>query len=431
MSVFQDPKTNHWGFRVVALRPSGEKERLRGSARQWGQKDSAGGAREAERLAIERFRATGETKPPSKGASAAGAGDVSPLDAPATVPAAAIAGTPTVPTVEEYSEEWLRKSAADDKPATYRHKKQSLQHHIIPRFGKLRLDEVRGPLVESWRLHLRDERKLAPATVSRLLAQLRSLLGYAHRNEVITRLPPWPTQKVPLPEPEFLSFEDADKLLAAAWRDLVPFGAMAIVALRTGLRHGELTALEWGDIDLPRKRLWVRLSRVDGVVGTTKSGVGREVPLPDDAIKALATIFRKRRSALVFSTEDGGPLEYWVTTNALKLLCRAAGLLPFGWHLLRHSYASHLAMRGISLKAIQELLGHSSIKITERYSHLQKGILYDAVARLTEPPPSGGRSDGLRRSHGRSEKSRHARSEKSRHARIPGRKMAETAKASA
>jgi len=66
--------------------------------------------------------------------------------------------------------------------------------------------------------------------------------------------------------------------------------------------------------------------------------------------------------------------------------CRKAGLRQIGWHVLRHTYASHLAMRGAPLKAIQELLGHATIEMTMRYSHLSPGVRRDVVRMLDALP---------------------------------------------
>jgi site-specific recombinase XerD len=71
---------------------------------------------------------------------------------------------------------------------------------------------------------------------------------------------------------------------------------------------------------------------------------------------------------------------------------RAAGLRPIGWHTGRHTFASHLAMRGVPLKVIQELLGHASIVTTQRYAHLAPHVARDAVKLLDRAPirPIGG-----------------------------------------
>jgi site-specific recombinase XerD len=104
-------------------------------------------------------------------------------------------------------------------------------------------------------------------------------------------------------------------------------------------------------------------------------------PLGEDVHVALKT-HRHLRSPLVFCNADGRMLTDSEQKNPLPHACKRAGLRSVGWHTLRHSFASHLAMRGVTLKVIQELLGHASILMTMRYAHLAPQITRDAVRML-------------------------------------------------
>jgi integrase len=132
----------------------------------------------------------------------------------------------------------------------------------------------------------------------------------------------------------------------------------------------------------------VRQSIVLGKVGTPKSGYAREVPLGEDVLKAFKA-HRHLRGPLVFCDLDGRMLTAGNPRWWIERACKRAGLRQLGWHCLRHTFASHLAMRGAPLKAIQELLGHATIQMTMRYAHLAPEVARDAVRLLDSGVTSG------------------------------------------
>ena len=87
----------------------------------------------------------------------------------------------------------------------------------------------------------------------------------------------------------------------------------------------------------------------------------------------------------MFCNRDGTMLLHNQSVPHLKRACKRAGLRPIHWHVLRHTFASHLAMRGVPLKAIQELLGHATMEMTMRYAHLAPAMKQQAVAVLDLP----------------------------------------------
>jgi site-specific recombinase XerD len=91
---------------------------------------------------------------------------------------------------------------------------------------------------------------------------------------------------------------------------------------------------------------------------------------------------RHLRGPLVFCGADGHMLTKNEVKHPLWRAYRKAGLRQIGWHVLRHTYASHLTMRGAPLKVVQELLGHSTIRMTEKYAHLSPNVKTDAVKLL-------------------------------------------------
>jgi integrase len=130
--------------------------------------------------------------------------------------------------------------------------------------------------------------------------------------------------------------------LDGEWRTLI------LVALRTGMRQGELRALRWQDVDLVAGRIFVRQNIVRGHVGTPKSGKPREIALGEEVRVALKA-HRHLRGPLVFCDMGGHVLTKGEMKHPLWRARKKAGLRPIGWHVLRHTFASHLAMRGAPL----------------------------------------------------------------------------------
>jgi integrase len=155
------------------------------------------------------------------------------------------------------------------------------------------------------------------------------------------------------------------------------------LAVSTGLRRNELLALRWRDVDLESEMLLVR-NREDGSF-KTKSGKERMVPLAGDAVLLLSEMKESDRPSpgdSVFTDDDGGNIRPDRVSKRFKRYVRQAGLSGaerISFHTLRHTCASWLAMKGTPLRVIQGILGHSSVNVTERYSHLRPEIASKAM----------------------------------------------------
>jgi integrase len=197
--------------------------------------------------------------------------------------------------------------------------------------------------------------------------------------------------RVTLADFQFLSFEETERFLRAAapeWR------AFLVTALKTGLRVGELLALRWEDLDLVAGRIVVRRTLWHDQEGTPKGGRNREVPLSDEAVATLKA-HRHLKGPYVFCERDGKRLNHNRVKDVVPRTCARAGLAKrLTTHGLRHTFASHLVMRGVAIKAVQELLGHATIDMTMRCAHLSPDVKRDAVQVLDRPPmrPAGAES---------------------------------------
>ena len=207
-----------------------------------------------------------------------------------------------------------------------------------------------------------------PATVNHELATLRHLYTMAIDWRYVSRNPVKAVKPLKLPpgRVRYLVPEEREALLAACDARLRP---VVLVLLHTGLRRGELLALTWADVDLHHRGLTVRDS---------KTHRARQVPLNDTCLSVLRTRSRPADAqATVFPDWTRDAL-----TMAFRRAVTRAGVKDFRLHDCRHDAASQLAMRNVSLRTIQELLGHADPRMSAKYAHLSHAALADAVKLL-------------------------------------------------
>jgi integrase len=217
-------------------------------------------------------------------------------------------------------------------------------------------------------------------TAQKYYLALSSSFEAAVRWGHILRNPFRSVQKPKVPEllPVFLSKSEFRTLMGAIseeyLRELVYF------AVCTGMRQGEILSLRWPQVDLSRRVITVSSSQAF----ITKNKRARVIPMTVGLLMMLA----ERRDQVTSQSDpvfqvDGLPLKADRVTKAFKRAVRSAGLSErIHFHTLRHTFASWLAQDGVSLFAIQKLLGHSSANVTQIYSHLQPDQMHDTVNRL-------------------------------------------------
>ncbi len=274
-----------------------------------------------------------------------------------------------VPTLEQFQERFLTYSENNNKHSSVVSKRQLLDDHLLPFFGQMALSAIGPAQIEDFKAHMRKKksaaraRKEAPTkaallkrgdvepkplslkTINNVLSALSKLLALAQEQGEIAQAPRVKLfGKLPKPTFDFLSFEEAARLIDAAepeWR------ALLLVALKTGLRQGELIGLQWSDLDLAQARRNVRRTIWRGVTDLPKGGRERTVDLPASAVDALKA-HRHLRGRFVFCLEDGQPLTEGKMKQPLRRALNRAGISReegrIGWHDLRHTYASHLAV---------------------------------------------------------------------------------------
>ncbi len=136
--------------------------------------------------------------------------------------------------------------------------------------------------------------------------------------------------------------------------------------------------MQWPDINMGKRFLMVRHNIFRGRVGSPKSHKERIVPLSFPTVEALLTLERSA-SGYVFTDDKGKPLTDNKCKWPLKRACAHAGIRQISWHVLRHTFASHLVQNGVSIMEVQRYLGHADVRTTQRYAHLNPEIDHSAV----------------------------------------------------
>lgn len=300
----------------------------------------------------------------------------------------------------EFADEFMRDYAeVNNAPSTIYSKNVILKTYLKPFFGKLNLDQIGTDDIDKFvGQHKRTGARAN--TVRNYLRVLRRILSLAVEYEVLARVPK--VRKVQDDEDDrgdfkFLTFEQAERLLAGA-RPEPEWWTMILLALKTGMRQGEILALRWEHVDLDRGVIHVRRSVWEGTEKRPKSKKPRDIPI--SAVREALVQHRHERGPYVFCNAEGKPFTKQECRRPLARALKRAGLPHFGWHSFRHTFASHLVMKGVPLPAIQQLLGHSVITVTMRYAKVAAEVKTDAVALLdpkVEPPEMG---NGTRAAHG-------------------------------
>lgn len=292
-----------------------------------------------------------------------------------------------VPTLGEFGPRFVDGHARANrhKPSGIAATEMIVRVHLVPTLGSRRLDAIGNEEVQ--RLKLALSRK-APKTVNNVLTVLSVLLKKGVEWGVIERMPcSIKLVSAPKPAMSFYDFEEYARLLKAAqgvdWRAEL----LVLLGGEAGLRSGEMVALEWRDVDVNKGLLCVERSAWKGQVAAPKGGRLRHVPLTRRLAAALRQ-HRHVRGPRVMYQDDGKPLTEKVVQNLVTRAARRARVVGNGPHILRHTFCSHLAMRGAGARAIQELAGHRSLTTTQRYMHLSSAAVEGAIRLLDQPTPS-------------------------------------------
>lgn len=273
----------------------------------------------------------------------------------------------------------------------------AINAHILPPLGSLRVAKLTTGIIRRWHdnvaakpARLRTKRgaeqkfrepsqdpevmRRRQATANRVLTVLKAVLNFAWREGRAASDEAWRKVKafrgVDEARIRYLSDAECVRLVNACDPSFRP---MVQAALLSGCRYGELASLQVSDYNAEAGTLWIRQA---------KGGRGRHVILTDEGQRFFATVSAGKPSdALMFTRPNG---DAWGKSHQQRPLveaCEQAKIAPaVSFHLLRHTYASRLAMRGVALHVIAHNLGHADTRMTERhYAHLCPSYVADTI----------------------------------------------------
>ncbi len=231
--------------------------------------------------------------------------------------------------------------------------------------GVGRLMDITPRIIEEFKASLLKRCK--PRTINHYLVFIKAMLNKAVEWKHLRENPLKGLKKLKDPglrEPRYFSKTEIEKILETAH----PFmQKVTKILLYTGMRRSELVYLTWEDIDFQNKRIRIQSKPESGF--HTKSYRPRSVPMNPELEKLLMDL--PPHGKFIFDNGKGQPLHHpdYYTQEFIKIL-KKADIRDGSLHSLRHTFASYLVMGGVDLRTVQELLGHSTLKVTEQYSHL-------------------------------------------------------------
>jgi integrase len=244
------------------------------------------------------------------------------------------------------------------------------------------------PLKDIKPIHLERIKKIladagrSAQTARHVLAAVRQVFNFAKRHGLYNGDNPVSLVKKPMTDSRrlrFLTHDEADHLLEALAERESNVHDMALLALHCGLRAGEVFSLTWGDVDMERGVLLLR---------DTKSGKSRAAFMTEAVKDMLAAMERRGHDDLVFLSAKGERIVQ--ISETFNRVVTALGLnngvtdprQKVVFHTLRHTFASWLVEQSVDLYTVKELMGHGTLAMTERYSHLSPDKLRRAVKTL-------------------------------------------------
>ena len=301
----------------------------------------------------------------------------------------------------EYADRWIKTVVPTNcKPSTVKSYQELLNQHVLPVFEKKPVDQINRMMVKTFLLgKVKDGYSVS--TMKHMKAVISGVLNMAMDDNAIPANPAHRLGKMAMEKPvnetaDFLTREELQSLLESFRNHFPRHYPMALTLARTGMRLGEVVALQWGDIDFKGRFIKVQRSFSLNTIQRPKSGKARKVDLSrqlGDTLHDLRTARKaetlkkgwKEVPAWVFVGETGNTVDPDKWRRRFDKALEYAGLRKIRIHDLRHTFASLLIQNNEPLPYVRDQLGHHSIKITvDIYGHLAPTGNKAAVDRLDD-----------------------------------------------
>ena len=282
---------------------------------------------------------------------------------------------------EEYYQPHIQNK---DKKSTYDREVHLYKKWLKPVLGGVKLNLIsRISLIRL--LQPMEKKRLSNRSKNYAIALTRQIFNFAIRNELFAGDNPAARfdelKKEDNRRMKFISDEELNNLLEELKKHSYSVYLMALISADCGLRAGEIFKLTWADVSLEEKMLFLR---------DTKNGKNRFAYMTNRVAEEFSKLKQGEGNEFVFQSKTGSKIEHVSRTfeRAVKALGLNDGITDrrqkVVFHSLRHTFASRLVQKRVSLYEVKELLGHSDIAMTQRYSHLANETLRQAVAHLNE-----------------------------------------------
>lgn len=304
----------------------------------------------------------------------------------------------------EVLDAWLQSTRINIKESTYARYSHLIDTHIRSQLGKYQISKISTKLIEGFIENLLscgrvdNNGGLSAKTVTDILTIVKSTIDYARYNNLVvscnlSKL----TIKKKDKEMRVLCQSEQDDLIRVLMADMDLYKFGVLLSLYTGIRIGELCALQWEDLSITNSTLKVRKtmqriqetnigasSKTKIIITEPKSDCSiRDIPLPSFLVE-IARQFRDHPKSYILSGEQGKYIEPRTMQNRFKTYVKKSGISDANFHSLRHTFATRCVEVGFELKSLSEVLGHSNVNITlNRYVHSSFELKYSNMNKLT------------------------------------------------